>query len=130
MHTLGHPILTDTPIKGHEFDLRQDGKIVARMSVDGCLRLFPGFRHDGATGAIDTPQNMNASRYHDALYSAIAEGLIPFEARKAADLVLFRCMAPSSPIGVVNYALWAFRYFRACYHWLAVRLFGAAHTRP
>jgi hypothetical protein len=55
------------------------------MSRAGRITLFPGFIWDGATGAIDTPDVMEASAFHDFCCNEYNNGNLTKEQRKQAD---------------------------------------------
>lgn len=59
-----------TGIKGQRGEIRTaDGALLARLSPDGRLELYPGFIWDGPSGpTYDTLDSMAASAAHDALY--------------------------------------------------------------
>lgn len=55
----------------------------------GVLYLAPGYAWDGPSGpAIDTPNFMRGSLYHDALYQLMRAGLLDIKWREAADELL------------------------------------------
>jgi len=124
-HTLSHHISTQTGITGYSFHIVQNERIVGRMYSSGTLSLWPGFRHDGASGpAIDSPQNLDPSRYHDALYWAMREGILPRSYRGKVDRLFFRLMLPKRPHDILGCMLYFPRVIRAIYHYWAVHRFG------
>jgi hypothetical protein len=83
----------------------------------GTIVIEEGFKWDGATCAIDTPDFMRGSCVHDALYTLILRGKLPTSFRSSADKVLFNlCREDGMTL------------FRASYVYAAVRLFGAKHV--
>ena len=125
-HTLKRTLSAQSGIVGHAFFLYQDGTCAGRLFGDGWVTLYPGFEHDGATMVLDTPQNLDPSRFHDFLYLAIERDLLPASARRQADIMFCRLMVPKTPRGIGDCVLWIPRLFRAGYHYLGVRLFGGA----
>lgn len=55
------------------------------LSQTGDITIRVGYAWDGATNAIDTDTFLRGSLVHDALYQLIRMGLLPREAREAAD---------------------------------------------
>lgn len=87
---------------------------------DGWLTVWPGYAWDGASGpAVDTADFIRASLVHDALYQAIAEGLLAPSWRKAADQALVRLAAEDG-----------MPWLRRQWVYAAVRWFGGSHSVP
>lgn len=118
VYVLTKTIAAETLITGESVTVTNYGEIVAMLYPSGLLRLYPGFSWDGATGAFDDDQNLKPSAVHDALYSMIEMGDLPFSCRRDADRTLFALMLPKNT--------WAhpWKTIRAWYHFAAVRLFG------
>jgi hypothetical protein len=55
------------------------------MGVKGKITLYPGFYWDGATGAIDTDDILEASAFHDFICNAYNKGKLTKEHRKLGD---------------------------------------------
>jgi hypothetical protein len=60
------------------------------LGIDGWLLIRAGYAWDGPSGpTFDTSSSMRGSLIHDALYQLLREGLLPPEARQAADRELY-----------------------------------------
>jgi len=113
---------------GYAYILTEDIKITVEADdliahdeftdyVRGSISVLTGFKWDGATCAIDTPDFMRGSCIHDALYTLIQQGKLPASFRAKADKILFNlCREDGMTL------------FRASYVYAAVRLFGAKHV--
>lgn len=55
------------------------------MTKGGRITLLPGFFWDGATGAIDTPDIMEASAFHDFICNEYNQGRLTTSQRKQGD---------------------------------------------
>jgi len=117
---------TVTLVRGFNALIIQHNSIVGELHESGLLELYPGFRWDGASGpAIDTPQNLRPSLFHDALYQLMEQGRIPTAVRRAVDLTFYGQLQPIKPATLADFFLFAPRHIRALYHYVAVRFFGA-----
>lgn len=86
----------------------------------GILKIEKGFRWDGATGALDTPDIMKASCVHDWFCNAVDNGVLSVEYRRKGDDLFHRvCLEEGMP------------EFRAAYCHAAVVAWGQAkyHVR-
>lgn len=118
-------IETYTDVRGFDVPIVQGNCIVGHLARDGLLTLFPGFGCDGASGpTVDSPQNMKAANFHDALYFLIEEGRLPVQCQLLADQLLRRLMLPSPAHTLLGHLLYLPRVARALYYYSAVRLFG------
>ena len=59
--------------------------VTSNMNVEGKISLYPGFFWDGATGAIDTDDIMEASAFHDFICNAYEDGRLTKYQRKLGD---------------------------------------------
>jgi len=103
LHHLSVPILIQgVNIKTPYFDVR-----------DGYIDVRAGYAWDGPSGpTFDTPTFMRGSLVHDALYQAIAQGLLSKDYRKRADLELRRlCLQDGMNKFRASYVYWAVRIF-------------------
>jgi len=90
------------------------------LTYDGRLCVRAGYAWDGPSGpTLDTRTFMRGSLAHDALYQLIREGLLPPEARRTADEILYR-LCREDGMGWV----------RAQYVYRSVRLFGGLAAKP
>ncbi len=55
------------------------------MNKKGKITLVPGFFWDGATGAVDTPDIMEASAFHDFICNEYNQGKLTKSQRKRGD---------------------------------------------
>lgn len=85
----------------------------ARLELDGYLRVKAGYRWDGATGAVDTADFMEASMYHDVLCEMINNGDIPSKKWNDAAATM-RDINKEQGMGLL----------RRMWTWAAVRLYG------
>ena len=60
------------------------------MSKGGRITLQPGFFWDGPTGAIDTPDTMEASAFHDFICNEYNQGKLDKFQRKQGDKMFKR----------------------------------------
>lgn len=115
-YTLVDPFSKQTELKpetrlGNDF-LNLDGQ--------GVLHISAGYSWDGPSGpTIDTPNFMQGSLVHDALYQMIREEYLDYDHRKYADELLREmCMEDSMS------------WIRATLVYYAVRIFGASAAKP
>tara|TARA_R110000772_G_C13310322_1_gene440481 strand:- start:54115 stop:54588 length:474 start_codon:yes stop_codon:yes gene_type:complete len=87
-----------------------------------------GYSWDGASGAINTESWVVASLVHDCLYQLMREGLLNRSLRKQADLAMYYFLKKSMIRGNYFSRKWGAGRAKASY--LAVRVFGAKHTKP
>lgn len=88
-HMLPSTLKPDTTItvSGNFAHGTNDKKIFIALDRSGVLRIFKGYKWDGASGpTIDTPSTIRASLIHDALYQLIRMGHLDIDIhREAAD---------------------------------------------
>ena len=101
-------ICENTGIEGHWFKNE-----VIHIWPDGRLVLSTGFRWDGRSSAIDTPNTLRSSAIHDALYELIIIEALPKSTRRLAD-VLMRRIDKEDGVNA----------FRRWYSHIGLRLFG------
>lgn len=78
------------------------------------LKIFPGYCWDGPSGlTYDTKNSLRASLFHDVLYQAIAEGVLPNSCRKHADTLFLAILKED---GMTCLRRWTW--------YAAVRVFG------
>lgn len=90
------------------------------LLFDGTLTLETGYAWDGATGVPDTPEIMEASAVHDALYQLMRLGLLDRERwfEYANQLLCTMCIEKGMPVEAAKHILWG------------VQMFGKAATMP
>ena len=109
-----HHYLTD--IKGQEAVTE-----FISISRSGVLYVREGFKWDGSSVVIDSPQCMRASMNHDSLYWLLRGGYIKYTwgTRRKADLAYYRIMREDG-----------MNWFTADYRYMGLRLFGAPAAKP
>ena len=90
-----------------------------RLRTDGTLTLLPGYKWDGATGAIDTKKGARGSAVHDALYRLMRSSLLPSTQRKNADITMRKIWIEDG-----------LSRFRAWYRYGFVRMIGWKAAKP
>lgn len=74
------------------------------LKINGDLTLDKGFRWDGATGALDTPDIMKASCLHDWFCTAVENKVLPVPYRRKGDDLFYRvCLEEGMPKGRATY---------------------------
>ena len=101
-------VCLETGIEGYYFKNE-----VICLEYDGCLTLSTGFRWDGRSSAIDTPNTLRSSAIHDALYELIIIEALPKSTRRLAVVLMWRIDKEDG----VN-------AFRRWYSHIGLRLFG------
>lgn len=86
---------------------------------DGVLTIKGRYRWDGATGATDTAEWLQASLVHDALYQIIREGLLPPRYRVEADSEMRDLLKKAG-----------MSWFHRNKFWVAIRIFGKVAACP
>jgi hypothetical protein len=72
-----------------QFVSRPVGNDFVVIDANGWMHISSGYAWDGPSGpTIDTKNFMRGSLFHDALYQLMREGMLPQEARLAADRLL------------------------------------------
>ena len=113
-----YKLLADEKVKT---DIKKSAKIqdFIRLTGAGYLTVFAGYAWDGPSGpAVDSPTNMRASLFHDALYQLIREGKLSAKHRRQADLLYYRLCKQDKMNPV-----------RALAEYLAIRAFGWMFTK-
>ena len=90
------------------------------LDPSGLLTIKRGYAWDGMSGPVpDTPENMRASLVHDALYQLMRMGVLPPEAKAAADDLMHDILLKDG-----------YHAFRAWVCHQGVDRFGEPHTLP
>lgn len=75
-----------TKVMGHEVSVASPDHRKADLFPDGRLVAYYGYCWDFASGAVDTPDMVDASLCHDVLCDMIVRKMLPKEAQSVADL--------------------------------------------
>lgn len=118
-----------TGIKGVGAKLDAAG-MQCEIFPDGEMALYPGFTWDFGSGpAIDTPDVVVASAFHDAGCYLTNRRLVPWSCRKLFDKlyrdILKRYSANLPTKGIRNKARIAWRFSRRWGHWAGIRLYSS-----
>lgn len=82
-----------------------------RLTPDGWLTIYSGYCWDGPSGpTIDTKTFMRAALVHDALYQLMRMEILPIEARKHVDELLYKMCREDKMIWIR--AQWVYRGVR------------------
>ena len=99
------------------------------LTVSGFLTLSPGYAWDGMSWIVrDTPDSMDRSAVHDALYQLGRLGLLPDGWRAQADAVFLEMGLEEANQVESRPARW-WKKARARYTWAGVRIFGGLWNR-
>ncbi len=110
-------------------------RLARRIAVDVriVLIIYPRYAWDGPSGpTFDTPTNMRASLFHDALCQLIGEGLLDKKYRKYADELLRTHMMEDQAEAAEKMKPWKraiylwWGRFRANGYYMAVRAYSRA----
>jgi len=114
LYILTEKIHRDTEIKPH----KPINGINSYMGTSGRIVLLPGYKWDGATGALDTPDIMESSAFHDFICTEYENGHLTKAQRKQGDK-LFKQMNKETdmPSARVKWTFQAVRKFFEVKEW-------------